>query len=81
MKLGKLIFVGIVIGASAVGTGSLSAQLKQEPPAGSISCGNVVLVDDGTCGKGKIKRVVGGCNISYGRRADQAKRTSRCVNR
>jgi hypothetical protein len=34
--------------------------LKQEPFEGKMVPGSVILVDDGTCGKGKIKRVTGG---------------------
>jgi hypothetical protein len=33
---------------------------KQEPGSGTIRAGRVVLVDDGTCGKGMIKQVTGG---------------------
>jgi hypothetical protein len=34
--------------------------VKQEPFDGQMSPGQVILVDDGTCGKGKIKQVTGG---------------------
>ena len=34
--------------------------LKQEPFEGKMVPGSVILVDDGTCGKGKIKQVTGG---------------------
>jgi hypothetical protein len=30
--------------------------LKQEPPPGALKAGEVVLVDDGTCLAGQIKR-------------------------
>jgi hypothetical protein len=45
-----------------VASGSCNAQtvVKQEPFEGSMSPGSVILVDDGTCGKGKIKQVTGG---------------------
>jgi hypothetical protein len=36
--------------------------LKQEPPPGALKAGEVMLVDDGTCGPGKIKQVTGGNN-------------------
>jgi hypothetical protein len=40
---------------------SANAQvLKQEPLDGKMVPGSVLLVDDGTCGKGKIKQVTGG---------------------
>jgi hypothetical protein len=34
--------------------------VKQEPFEGGMSPGAIILVDDGTCGKGKIKQVTGG---------------------
>jgi hypothetical protein len=34
--------------------------VKQEPFEGKMSPGSIVLVDDGSCGKGKIKQVTGG---------------------
>jgi hypothetical protein len=34
--------------------------LKQEPFPGMMSPGAIVLIDDGTCGKGRIKEVTGG---------------------
>jgi hypothetical protein len=39
--------------------------LKREPAIGQLPTGAAVLVDDGTCGAGKIKRVVGG-NVATG---------------
>ena len=38
--------------------------LKSEPPAGTLLPGVVVLVDDGTCGEGKIKQITGGNNMN-----------------
>jgi hypothetical protein len=34
--------------------------LTQEPGKGKLKSGAVVYVDDGACGKGQVKRVVGG---------------------
>ncbi|MFB3061175.1 MAG: DUF6719 family protein [Candidatus Binatia bacterium] len=34
--------------------------LKKEPPAGTLSTGEIVYVDDGTCPDGKVKEVTGG---------------------
>jgi hypothetical protein len=34
--------------------------VKQEPFDGQMVPGQVILVDDGTCGRGKIKQVTGG---------------------
>ncbi len=40
--------------------------LKQDPSAGAVKCGEKVLVDDGSCGIGQIKQVIGGCNMNGG---------------
>jgi hypothetical protein len=42
--------------------GACEAQtvVKQEPFDGKMEPGQIILVDDGTCGKGKIKEVTGG---------------------
>jgi hypothetical protein len=40
--------------------------LKQDPPPGTLKAGAVVLVDDGSCGAGMIKRITGGGNYSAG---------------
>jgi hypothetical protein len=34
--------------------------VKEEPPIGQLPTGEIVLVDDGTCPPGQIKRVIGG---------------------
>jgi hypothetical protein len=58
--------------------GSSDAQVvKQEPFEGKMVPGAVVLVDDGTCGKGKIKEVTGG-EIGA---MDPRPRTRRCIPR
>jgi hypothetical protein len=40
--------------------------LKREPPMGKLREGQVVLVDDGSCPAGQIKRVVGGNHVKVG---------------
>jgi hypothetical protein len=52
--------------------------LKSEPAAGALASGVVVLVDDGTCGKGKIKQVTGGNNMNGGTGGDRQKK---CIAR
>jgi hypothetical protein len=42
---------------------SARAQLTSEPAPGTLPSGQSVLVDDGTCGPGKIKKVTGGSNV------------------
>ena len=54
--------------------------LKREPPMGALKEGQVVLVDDGTCPKGQIKRVVGGNHIKVGG-SKLIERTRSCVPR
>jgi hypothetical protein len=65
--------------AQFVATGSQSNPqvVKQEPLEGKMSPGQVLLVDDGTCGKGRIKEVTGGevAPINY------RPRTRRCIAR
>jgi hypothetical protein len=64
---------------------SINAQqvLKSEPPRGGLPAGAVVLVDDGSCPKGKIKEVTGGSNISVtgGQSIKGGARTKRCIPR
>ena len=45
---------------AASGACNAQAVVKQEPFEGNMVPGSVILVDDGTCGKGKIKQVIGG---------------------
>jgi hypothetical protein len=40
--------------------------LKTEPPMGALGEGERMLVDDGSCGAGKIKEVIGGNHIKAG---------------
>jgi 3-phenylpropionate/cinnamic acid dioxygenase small subunit len=49
--------LALLVAASSPGNAQV---LKQEPLDGKMVPGSVVLVDDGTCGKGKIKQVTGG---------------------
>jgi hypothetical protein len=48
--------------------------MKSEPPSGALKRGAVILVDDGTCPAGQIKRVTAA-------RGEEARRTRRCVPR
>ncbi|THD68740.1 MAG: hypothetical protein E7813_09630 [Bradyrhizobium sp.] len=73
---------GLIAGVFAVGfsTSSLATTMKQEPPMGAMREGEVVLVDDGSCPAGQIKRVVGGNHTKVGG-TKQIVRTSSCVPR
>jgi hypothetical protein len=78
----KLIGLGIVTFVVAIGAnGICNAQvLTKEPPAGQLPAGAVVLVDDGKCGKGKIKQVTGGSNMRGGQMvAGGSGRTRKCI--
>jgi hypothetical protein len=54
--------------------------VKKEPPMGAMREGQVLLVDDGSCPAGQIKRVVGGNHTKVGG-TKQIVRTSSCVPR
>jgi hypothetical protein len=59
--------------------GSCNAQpvVKQQPFDGKMLPGAVILVDDGSCGKGRIKEVTGGEVGAM----DPRPRTRRCIPR
>jgi hypothetical protein len=70
-----------VLIALLVLTAPAFAQLvKKEPPMGSLKPGEVVLVDDGTCPAGQVKRVVGGDHKKVGGKNLVERRRS-CVAR
>jgi len=54
--------------------------VKEEPPMGAMQEGEVLLVDDGSCPPGKIKRVVGGNHVKVGG-TKHIVRTSSCVRK
>jgi len=75
--------LGLATCLLALGTGhSLLAQtvVREEPPMGAMQEGQVLLVDDGSCPPGKIKRVVGGNHVLVGG-TKQIVRTRSCVRR
>ncbi len=57
--------------------------LQQEPGAGQLRTGQVVLVDDGSCPKGQIKQVTAGSNLGTNMGAVQggSGRQRTCVKR
>jgi hypothetical protein len=71
--------VGLAALAFLLAAISSNAQVvvKQEPLDGKMVPGGIVLVDDGTCGKGKIKEVTGGEIGAMNPRP----RTRRCIPR
>ena len=71
--------VSLLVALTLVFAGTVSAQvLKREPPMGAMKEGEIVLVDDGICPKGQIKRVVGGDHTKVGG-TKQMIRTHSCV--
>jgi hypothetical protein len=50
----------LILFVTAGGACNAQPVVKQEPFDGLMVPGAVVLVDDGSCGKGKIKEVTGG---------------------
>jgi hypothetical protein len=56
--------------------------LEREPAMGALKPGERVLVDDGTCGPGKIKELVGGNHYKVGGSAGSTTvRKRRCIPR
>jgi hypothetical protein len=64
--------------AANVSPSILCRRLKREPAMGAMQEGEIVLVDDGSCPKGQIKRVVGGNHVKVGG-YKQVVRTRSCV--
>jgi hypothetical protein len=65
MATNKLLILAIVIAAGAAP--ALAQQtVKREPPMGSLKEGQRVLVDDGSCGPGQIREVIGGNHVKVG---------------
>jgi hypothetical protein len=66
-----------VLGLLLAASSSDAQVVKQEPFEGKMVPGAVILVDDGSCGKGKIKQVTGG-EIGA---MDPRPRTRKCIQR
>jgi hypothetical protein len=66
--MGTLVTGAVALCISLAAAGACRAQgsqdnsqvVKQEPAEGKMYPGQVLLVDDGTCGRGRIKEVTGG---------------------
>ena len=72
--------VAIAIGLFATEALAQTPVLKREPAMGTLTQGEIVLVDDGKCPKGQIRRVVGGNHVDVGG-TKRIRRTSTCVRR
>ena len=64
----------------AAGNACAATILKNEPPMGQLKQGQRVLVDDGSCGPGQIREVIGGNHTKVGGTANTI-RQYRCVPR
>jgi hypothetical protein len=75
----KAFLITVILLAS----GSAHAQLTSEPAPGTLPSYQSVLVDDGTCGPGKIKKVTGGSdtNMATGQAVKGAKRKRVCIKK
>ena len=71
-RIVELAAIALLIAASSTTDAQV---LKQEPFEGKMVPGSVILVDDGTCGKGKIKQVTGGETDAMNPRP----RTRKCI--
>lgn len=78
--LAALAGIAVVCAASAASAQRVVAKM---PRTGELRANEVVLVDDGSCGRGRIKEVTGGNNLGRASRAADARqrRRVRCVAR
>ena len=65
MRGGKQIIASVALALLTATCSQAMAQgnaqiVNQEPFEGQMAAGSILLVDDGTCGKGRIKQVIGG---------------------
>jgi hypothetical protein len=68
------------LAATGTATSARAEILKKEPPMGQLREGQTVLVDDGTCPQGQIKKVIGGNHTKVGG-TKQILRNHQCVPR
>lgn len=74
-QISTLCAVVVLVGLATVARGEI---LKREPALGKLKPGQTVLVDDGVCPKGQIKKVIGGDHLKVGGRY-QVERQRKCV--
>lgn len=75
----RTILITIVLALTA-GFAVAATILKTEPPMGTLKEGQRVLVDDGSCGPGQIREVIGGNHTKVGGKSNII-RQYRCVPR
>jgi hypothetical protein len=75
--MNRIVALAVLATLLAAGLSHAQVVVKQEPFDGKMLPGAVILVDDGSCGKGKIKEVTGG-EIGA---MDPRPRSRRCIAR
>jgi len=75
-----LVSLAFTAALSAIASPALAEVLKREPPLGQLREGQTVLVDDGSCPAGQIKKVTGGNHVSFGG-TKHILRTHKCIPR
>jgi len=79
--MSRVRWISSVLLLASAGMSSAAAQVvKHEPALGALKLGQRVLVDDGTCGPGKIKEVIGGNHVKVGGNSNIV-RERRCIPR
>jgi hypothetical protein len=83
MRKLKILLGAPLLCCLAVGSASAATRIvKTEPPMGKMKQGERVLVDDGSCGPGRIKEVTGGNHWKVGGHpGSNVERTRRCIAR
>jgi hypothetical protein len=71
---------GLVAGLGLAIVPAAAQVLKQEPALGALKHGQRVLVDDGSCGPGRIKEVIGGDHVKAGG-TQHILRIRRCIKK
>jgi hypothetical protein len=77
-RSGWSIAAASILAAAALGPATAQQVVKREPALGAMKPGERLLVDDGSCGPGKIKEVVGGDHVKVGGRSNIV-RQRRCI--
>ena len=70
----------LIVASSAMSPAVAQTVVKHEPPMGALKEGQRVPVDDGTCGPGQIKEVIGGNHVKVGGTSNII-RERRCIPR
>ena len=75
-----LVSLAFTAALSAIASPALAEVLKREPPMGQLREGQTVLVDDGSCPAGQVKKVTVYNHVSVGG-TKHILRTHKCIPR